>query len=292
MAQSAFSAQGFAMREGAIEGEALRHHFERSYGAAYPTIVAGAHLGGLITYDVIERFPESFDGALAIGGTGMPKLEFLRQRAFDLRLLFDDYYPGGLPGSVVEFPDGVGFLRYRESAQKAVAEHPERAVPLLDIFQLANVEELAICVSLYSSILQDLYVNRAHGNAFDNANTVYSGAGKDGTLNREIPRHRADPEAVAYVKSWNTPTCALSRPLLAVNALYDPIVPVQYTPHYAEACERSGNSELFVQMWMDQASPIPSLEGFLSAFRALDRWIRGGERPAPGELMPSPQGRQ
>jgi hypothetical protein len=185
---------------------------------------------------------------------------------------------------VVDFPDGVGFLRYREAARKAVAEHPERAAPLLEMFDLADVGELAVCVTLYSSILQDLCVNRAHGNAFDNTNTVYSGSGDDATLNREVARYRADPEAVAYLKSWNTPTCALSRPLLAVNPLGDPIVPIQYTPPYAEACERAGNSELFVQMWMDQASPVPSGAGFVAAFRALDDWIRNGSRPAPGEL--------
>jgi hypothetical protein len=284
MAQSAFSVQGFAVREGALDTEALRRHFVRTYGPTYPTIIAGSHLGGLITYDLIERFPESYDGALAMSGTGMPKLELCKQRMFDLRLLFDYYFPEGLPGSVVDFPEGVGFLKFREIAARVVAENPERAEQLLRMFRLQDTQELVYCVALYSSILQDLYLNRAGGNAFDNTNTVYSGSDDDGRLNREIPRYTSDPRAVEYLRRWTTPTCRISDPVLALNPLGDPIVPIHSTPYYAQACERAGATHLFVQMWMDQASPVADQEKFRYAFQALTRWIKDGVRPEPGDI--------
>jgi pimeloyl-ACP methyl ester carboxylesterase len=283
VARSAYSRQGFALEEGVEETNALREHFHRKYGPTYPTIIAGAHNGGLMVYDAIERYGEHYDGALAIGGIGGPKLEWLGRRAFDMRLLFDYFYPE-TPGSVVDFSGGPSWTALASRLREIVQKDPERARPLLDVFLLETTDDLIRCVTLYTSILGDLYTNRAGGNAFGNTNTVYVGFGDDGRVNREIPRYESDPAAVAYLKEWNSPSCRIDKPVLGVNALDDPLVPVDDQRAYAEMCEREGTSDLFVQMWMDQRSPAPSGEGLRYALTALTDWITNGTRPEPGDL--------
>jgi len=283
VARSAYSRQGFAMEEGVTETDALREYFQGKYGATSPTIIAGGHNGGLMTYDAIERFADHYDGALAIGGIGAPKLEWLKERAFDMRVLFDYLYPE-TPGSVVEFPKGQTWSSFRPQLMEIIERDPERAEPLLRLYDLKSTAELARCVNLYTSILGDLYTNRAGGNAFDNTNTVYTGFADDGKVNREVPRYTAEEKAVAYLKEWNTPTCRISKPVIGVNALHDAVVPVSGQRRYAEMCEREGTSGLFVQIWMDQASPAPSNEAMAFLLDALAGWITDGRRPESGEL--------
>ncbi len=287
VARSAYSRQGMALEEGVTETDALRSYFQRKYGKTYPTLIAGGHNGGLMAYDAIERYADHYDGGLAIGGIGGPKLEWLKERAFDLRVLFDYLYPE-TPGSVVEFPEGQTWRNFRPQLEAIIARDPDRARPLLDLYDLSSNADLARCVNLYTSILGDLYQNRARGNAFDNTNTVYTGFPDDGAVNRGVERYQSDPEAVAYVKEWNSPTCRLRKPMLAVNALRDPVVPVRDQQRYAEMCEREGRSHLFVQTWMDQASPAPSDEGMAYLLGALTDWVVKGTRPTPGEL-PQPK---
>jgi pimeloyl-ACP methyl ester carboxylesterase len=283
VARSAYSRQGFAMEEGVQETDALREYFQQKYGKTFPTIISGGHNGGLMTYDAIERYADHYDGALAIGGVGAPKLEWVKERAFDMRVLFDYLYPE-TPGSVVEFPEGQTWSSFRPQLAEIVAKDPDRARPLVQLYHLKNNAELVRCVNLYTSILGDLYNNRAGGNAFDNTNTVYHGFEDNAKVNRGVRRYESDPEAVAYVKEWNTPTCRITRPVIGVNALHDAVVPVQDQKEYAEMCEREGTSQLFVQLWMDQASPAPSDEGMAFLITALAEWITTGTRPEPGEL--------
>jgi len=285
LAQSAYSVQGLAIREGVLETEALRQYFVRKYGKTYPTIFAGAHGGGLITYAATEKFPEAYDGFVAFGGIPLPELEWVKERMFDMRLLFDYYLPG-LPGSVVAFPDDETWASVRVQAKKLVDEHPERAKDLLRMYNLRNTDELWRCMGLYTSILKDLNRNRAHGNAFDNRNTIYRGSSDDAKLNREIPRYKSDPKAVEYMRQWATRSCQISSPVLAINSLFDPVVPSQDTHFFDEACNRAGKTDLFVQMWMNMTgeSPTPSAGGFSLIFKMMDEWIRKGKRPASGEL--------
>lgn len=285
LAQSAYSVQVLAIREGVLETEALRQYFVNKYGKTYPTIFAGNHGGGLIVYAAIEKLPEAYDGAVAFGGIPLPELEWVKERMFDMRLLFDYYFPG-LPGSVVDFPDDQTWASVRVQAKKLVDAHPERAKDLLRMYNLRDTDELWRCMGLYTSILKDLYRNRAHGNAFDNRNTIYRGSSDDAKLNREIPRYKSDPKAVQYMRQWATPTCNISFPVLAINSLIDAVVPSQDTHYYDEACNRAGKTDLFVQMWMDMKgqSPTPGPEGFTQIFKMMDEWIRQGKRPAGGEL--------
>jgi pimeloyl-ACP methyl ester carboxylesterase len=63
----------------------------------------GHSLGATAVQMLAERFPGQYDGALAmcgfVGG-GVPEVEYLG----DVRVLFDAYFPGVLPGNVLTVP--------------------------------------------------------------------------------------------------------------------------------------------------------------------------------------------
>lgn len=286
-AQSAFSRQGFAIEEGVLESEALRRHFVTTHGDPELTIMAGSHLGGMITYAVMEMYPDAYDGGIAAGANNEPKLSHLKERAFDARLLFDYFFPG-LPGSVVEFPHGKETLPETTArAQELVQGKDELLAEFCRVAGFRDPARAPGIVAFFTEVLRELD-ERAGGNAFDNRNTIYTRFGtveEEVALNQAIPRYQADPEAVAYFKKWYTPTGRIKAPLLAVNKLVDDISPVEATHYYERLVQIAGTEELFVQQYMTRVEG-PSLLGdeFAAALDQILAWIREGTRPKPGLL--------
>jgi hypothetical protein len=288
-AMSWWSRGGWAVREATFDTEALRQYFVRKYGPTEPTILAGSHLGGHVVYSMIERFPETYDGAIAGTMTGEPSLMMLKRRAFDLRLLYDHLFPG-IPGSVVDFPSGPDTWRLAEAhAERTAAEQPELMNWFCSRVNVKRPELLPYILGEYSELLRELE-ERAGGNAFDNRNTIYTlydDAERNSELNRKLPRFEADADAVEYLRLWVAPTGRLARPLLAFNKLADEPVPVEHTPFYDLLTQLQGTNHLFVQMYTDRVEGASYTGAELrTAMKLLLRWIQEGVRPAPGRLEP------
>lgn len=288
VAQSAFSRQGFALKEGVQDTEALRQYFVRKYGRTSPTIIAGSHLGGTIALDLMERHPDLYDGALSGGAPREPTLKWLKERVFDLRLQFDYFFPG-LPGSAVKFPDGANtYAKVREQVTEITAKQPDRVAAFCRMANVKRIEELPNVIAFYSEILREL-MERAGGNAFDNRNTIYTGSDDDLKLNREIARFSADAAAVKYLRKWSTPTGRIKKPFLTINKLVDDIVPVENAKYYEQLTQIVGTSELYVQMYNARAER-PSITGpeIKAGLVLLTKWIKEGVRPTPGLLQTNP----
>ncbi len=281
-AESLFRRDGFCISEGVADSEALRQRFALRHGRPYPTILAGTHMGGIITYASMERFPESYDAGLAIGGTAEPMSRFVAERAFRLRLLFDHFLPG-LPGSVVAPPDGGGDpLRVYREAAALLRESPEHAEAFRSMVGIPTDALVARAVNTYSLVLADL-VDTLGGNAVDNRNTVYTGSADDVALNRALPRYAADGPAVAALARLPKPTGALAKPLLAINPLRDPVLPVDATEWYRRLVGSTEASELFVQQFTDRVAYDLSPAELAASVAAVARWVTDGHRPPPGE---------
>lgn len=288
VAQSAFSRQGFALKEGVLETEALRQYFVKKYGGASPTIIAGSHLGGTVAMDLLERYPDVYDGALSGGAPREPALKWLKERVFDMRLLFDHFFPG-LPGSVVKFPDGVNtYVKVREKVAEIAAKQPDRVAVFCRTVNIKRVDELPNVIAFYSEVLREL-MERAGANAFDNRNTIYTGSDDDLKLNREIPRYSADAAAAKYLREWSTPTGRIKKPFLTINKLVDDIVPVENAKYYEQLTQIVGASELYVQMYNARVER-PSITGpeIKAGLVLLTKWIKEGVRPTPGLLKTNP----
>ncbi len=284
VAQSKYSVQGWAAREGVLDTEALRRHFVSKYGRTYPTFIAGHSQGGAITFKTIEQFPESYDGALPMCAVAEPALKFFKENVFDARLLFDYLMPG-LPGSVVEFPDGAQTMAKAAFKINAlVKENPEKAELFLKMVKIPNLESIAPVVAFWTEILRELQI-RTGGNAFDNRSTIYSGSGDDAKLNREIKRYSADAKSVEYLRQWVTPTGRIADPVISIHTFVDQLVPVQGCQYYEQLTQVAGTTENFVQLYVDRVGHCAFSEEEMSeGLRRLDAWARNGQRPAAGDI--------
>lgn len=283
VAQSLYSRQGWAAREGILDTEALRRYFVDKYGPTYPTIIAGHSQGGAITYATIERFPEVYDGALPLCAAGPSALEFFKGSVFDRRALFDYFLPG-LPGSAVEFPDGTQtFVKVMAKATELVKANPEKAQAYADLTSLSSTDVVPLSLALWSEMLREL-TERAGGNAFDNTTTIYTGTADDITLNKEIKRYQADEKAVAYLRHWVTLTGEISDPVLALHSIVDDLVPPSFANEYSQLTTRAGTSKFYIQSWTQAPNHCMFSESeTIDALKQLVDWIQTGKRPTPGD---------
>src|SRR5439155_12933353 len=93
IAQSAYSGTGWAIDDAVQDTEALRRYFVRKYGAPKETFISGGSMGGFLTIVILEKFPTTYHGGLALCGPLAPANVFIERKGFDLRVVFDVYFP-------------------------------------------------------------------------------------------------------------------------------------------------------------------------------------------------------
>ena len=103
-----------------------------------------------------------------------------------------------------------------------------------------------------------------------------------------VKRYAAPEAALAYLKTWYTPTGILLKPTLAVHTTYDPIIPADSVRLYSDQVQRAGSSANFVQQFVkaDGHCNISGPETF-TALQELIQWKHTGVKPAPG-IVPLP----
>lgn len=284
VAQSKYSRQGWAAREGILETEALRQYFVAKYGETYPTIIAGHSQGGFISFATIERYSEVYDGALPMCGVPEPALEFFKEQVFDTRLLFDYLFPG-LPGSVIEFPAGTKtFEVVMAAVPKLIEGKAEKFETFMQMTDIPTVQSAPLVIALWSEMLRELQ-ERTGGNAFDNRDTLYTGSKDDVKLNTEIPRHAGDAASVEYLRQWATLTGDISDPVVSLHTLVDQLVPTESVAAYDQLNELAGKSDLFVQLYVDRNNHCQFTEDeMVDALERLTMWIKEGKRPQRGDI--------
>src|SRR5262249_24627423 len=151
--------------------------------------VAGASMGGLIAIRLIETWPGEFAGVLpacAIAGGLARQVDFTA----NVRVLFDLFYPGVLPGSAVDVPPGIDVTEdIINPAVAAMTVNPTGALAIASIaqtpVQFASGPELleSIATALAGAAGYPEILALAHGQPyFDNTATQYTGALPAATL--------------------------------------------------------------------------------------------------------------
>ena len=282
-AQSWYRAQGWAVREGTDDTEALRRRFIARYGRPDSTFVTGHSMGGLITLATIEGRPAEYDGALPLCGILSPSLEWARWM-FDLLVSFDYLYPGVLttsPRGLVDLPAAPAPERDRIVA--AVRANPEAAERLASRFAL-QPRSIPGLVWFLTTIFREME-DRAGGNPFDNRGSVYRGLGNDTASAHGVRRYAADPAAVDYLRAHYTPTGRITDPVFAVHTTYDATVPPEQMDRYRTIAKLAGTEDRFAAAYViadGHCNFTPAQVG--AAFDALRTWAATGQRPAEGEL--------
>ncbi|HEX6912382.1 MAG TPA: hypothetical protein VF142_18400 [Longimicrobium sp.] len=281
-AQSWYRRQGWSVREGMDDTEALRRHFAARHGRPDSTFVTGNSMGGLITVATIETHGDAYDGALPLCGILSPPLDWMRERMFDVLVTFDYLYPGVLgPAGLA---DTTAPVPPRDAVAAAVRASPAGAEALGRRFAVRphNVPGL---VWFYAVILRELQ-QRAGGNPFDNRGSAYHGLGDDPALNRGVRRYAADSAAVAWLRERDWPTGRVADPVLALHTTYDAVVEPEQMDRYRALTQRAGTADRFAAMYVvvdGHCAYTPAQAG--AAFDALRTWAATGARPAEGEVV-------
>lgn len=284
VAQSKYTRQGWAGREGILDTESLRRYFNDKYGDTYPTIIAGHSQGAAITYGTIETYPEVYDGALPMCGAGGTTLDFMKGRVFDMRVLFDHFFPG-LPGSAVDFPEGKQtYAKVMAQASELVKANPEKAQWYANLVELSGPEAIPGTIAFWSEILRELQ-DRTGGNAFDNRDTIYTGSDDDITLNHEIARFTGEKEPMEYLRKWISLTGEISDPVLALHTIVDDLIPPSYANQYDARTVMAGTEDLFAMHYVAHVGHCNfTAEEMAHALRDLVAWIEDGNRPVPADI--------
>jgi pimeloyl-ACP methyl ester carboxylesterase len=242
------------------------------------TLVAGVSEGGLVATLAAERHPDLFDGALAACGP----VGSLRQQLDhfdDFRVVFDYFFPGVIPGSIIDVPDSVTAHwedRYAPAVALALLTHPTAARELIAVTgapvsgdDLPSIILTSVGLLWYNVIGSSNGQARLGGQPFDNSQRVYAGSSDDEALNAGVQRFTADPAALERMGEFET-TGALHVPLVTLHTTGDPIVPVEQESLYADKVAQAGASPELTQQTVDRYGHCSfQTAEVLAAFSAL-----------------------
>jgi pimeloyl-ACP methyl ester carboxylesterase len=287
VAQSAFSATGWAVDKALPQTESLRKYTISHYGQPKETYVLGHSMGGLLTVATIERNPERYDGALPLCGLLEPTTWAI-ERAGSTRAAFDYYFPGILPGPLgapasFQFDDAAV-----NKVLNALRSNPKGKAELMALTQFKTVRDLADGLVFGGFVLRDIE-QKTGASALENHNFIYAGGADDNALNDGVKRYTASEKAIEFLKTWYTPTGILTKPVLAVHTTYDPIIPAESVSVYADLVLRTGSGSNFVQQYVrsDGHCHISGPET-LTALDELIQWKHTGKKPKSGAVPVAP----
>lgn len=279
--QSGYSVAGWALERAIPETEVLRQYAIAHYGRPKETYVLGHSMGGQLTIATIENYPNRYDGALPLCGLLQPT-SLAMTRGGALIAAFNYYFPGLIPE-----PLHVDASTALDEAlvKKVSAALPANSTGLAELRALSHirsVDDLASVMVFYTFIQRDLE-QKIGASVLDNHNVIYAGGADDDALNDGVKRYSASPAALAYLKTWYSPTGVLVKPTLAVHTTYDPIIPADSTVLYADAVQRAASSDNFVQQYVKHEGHCNiSAAETVDAVAELIRWKRTGVRPTAG----------
>jgi pimeloyl-ACP methyl ester carboxylesterase len=257
VAVSSFSENGWVLKDGTQRTHQLLGLFTSKFGKPARVYAAGASMGGLIAIRLIETWPDEFAGVLpacAVAGGLARQVDFMA----NVRVLFDLFYPGVLPGTAVDVPPGIDMIQdIVNPAVAAMTVDPTGAFAIASIaqtpVQFASGPELleSIATALGGASGYPEILGLTHGQAyFDNSATQYMGALPSPTLafiNANVQRFSGTPAGRNSLEHNYTPTGDLRIPALTLSTFRDPVVPGFHRTIYGQEVAANGDADWLVQ---------------------------------------------
>jgi pimeloyl-ACP methyl ester carboxylesterase len=297
-AYSSYSQNGLAFKDAAQRTHQLRSLFISHVANPKHVYLAGHSLGAVATLMLAERYPAQYSGVLPMCGQ-VGGIQGAVDYFGHVRVLFDYFYPGVLPGNAVTVADVTDLnAQIIFPALMAMQANPMGAgaiarimhglgtpVPASDGAEL--VQSILIALGYGVRVLPDLY-DRTHGHSpFDNMTTEYGsaaylGEALHGHLNATIDRFSATPDARNYLRLYYEPTGNLNVPALTLFTPLDPVSAPFHEPTYRATVAAAGQSHRLVQrsgaaLYGHCSFTVPEM---LQAFEDLVGWVSTGNRPA------------
>lgn len=296
VAYSSYAENGWAVKDGAERTHELRDLFIARFGLPIDVYVMGRSLGALITVMLAEKFPAFYQGALALcGPVGGGRLEI--DYVGNVRVLFDYFYPGVIPGDAVNVPP-MEFTPDSPLVKEIIAAI--LADPISAI-KLASVDQVKLPYTtpgqLINSIVRVLgyhvrgtndLLERTQGAVpFGNVDLRYTGLGLllNPAVNAGVQRVRAAAEGTRYLNDFYQPRGTLTAPLLTLHTTMDPDVPFVHEAALAKIVAAAKTSQFLAQQSVVRYGHCNvSPAEVVRTFSRLVHWAENGVKPASGDV--------
>ncbi len=301
-AGSTFRQGGVAVHAAAEDTERLRGIAIAAIGKPKLTILHGQSWGASVAAVGAEMFPAAYDGVLLTSGVlagGSRSYDF----RLDLRVVWqavcnnhprpdEPAYPlwqGLPPGDKMgraeldrRIDDCTGLRR--PPAERS-AQQRQRLKTVLDVIRIPE-KSLAGHLAWATFHFQDIALQRLGGrNTFGNIGARYTGSADDAALNAKVARYRADPAALAAFAADTDPGGRITKPVLSVHAIDDPVAFVELESTFRDTVARASHGGNLVQAFTadDEHSYLSDVQ-YVAALQALLGWVQGGAKPTPLSL--------
>ena len=240
--------------------------------------LVGISEGGLVAALAAERQGERYTGVLAACG---PIGDFVAQidHFNDVRVVFDYFFPGVIPGSAIDPPASVrsGWeSTYAPAVVAALTADPDAMQELAAVAGIptAGVDAAELAAAMVEVLSYNVYgtadvQDRLGGQPYDNAERVYAGSSDDAALNDNVARFSANTLARASLSRYQT----TGDPGVEISILHntgDPVVPFFHQVLYEQAVDAAGASALLTRTDVDRFGHCSfSSTDLLAAFSAL-----------------------
>lgn len=240
-ATTSYSVNGLAVLQGIADLTDLVHIFSRAHGQPRHVYLVGGSEGGIITALSVEQYPDVYSGGLAACG---PVGDFRRQVNYwgNVRVLFDYFFPGEIPGSPTEVPQAVmdnWEAVYVPAITNALRADPHATDQLIRVAHIPaggqdgdTVEATLLGLLWYNVFATNDGIEKLGGQPFDNSHSIYWGSDDDFKLNLDVQRFEADQEALDEIEAHYQTSGELSVPLVTLHNTGDPFVPYWHEPLY------------------------------------------------------------
>ena len=293
VAYSSYSENGLAVKDGAQRTKQLRGIFVSEFGTPDHTYLMGHSLGGLVNVLLAEKHPNLFDGALpmcGIIGGSQAQIDYIA----NVRVVFDFFYPGVLPGDALNVPEGLDLqndvilpvilaIQANPAGAGAISAVGQSPVPWSTPAEL--VESIVRAIGFNFRGFEDV-LRRTHGHSpFDNTGTVYAGFLPQpilDALNALADRFSSTPDAENYMENFYQPTGELEIPVLTLHNVLDPVAPLLHEPAYQMIVAEAGSSGMLVQRTVNRYGHCEfEVQEMVQAFQDLEDWVENGVTPSP-----------
>ena len=297
VAYSSWSENGWAVKDGAKSTYDLRTKFAHEVGTPKRSYLVGTSLGGLAVQRIAEQHGDQYDGTLAMCaplGGAVSEINYIG----NVRVLFDLFYPGVIPGDVLNVPPGLDLpTQVIGPVQAAVIANPTGLGIIARMKQtpLAGDNGAELLTSLIYAISYDVggiddFLGRTHGHSmFDNSQTVYE-AIFPGLLPASLlayvngpngaGRFTATPDAINYLEQYYVPSGTLRNPTITLHTTKDPLVPYFHEGQFAQIVGAAGAGNLLQRSVPAFGHCNFTTTQMTDAFDALAGWVSTGIKPA------------
>lgn len=306
-AASSFSANGWAVREGADETRDLALYFAQAIGKPKRTYLFGASMGGNVVTDSLGNYPTFYDGAMPVCGalTGLELFDYFLSYAaaadfvtggnfvpnvqsdsdFFIKTYFGVILPTlGTPGKYTakgkQFDSIIKYLSGGERPYRTEGLNVTLGGPLTFYSAwFGSTKPGIINHNLDKQVATNDYVQYK----------IDPGLGlEEAALNAGIKRIKADPAVrITAGRYWyGVPSGRILVPVLSLHTSGDPFVPVNMEISYRQKVNAAGRGDLLVQRLIRRPGHCEFTPAeFQQGFSDLAKWVGAGVKPEGEDLL-------